>query len=223
MKVNIAESWKQQLQGEFEQEYFHKITERIKQDIANGIQIYPNGKDIFRAFELCSFEDTKVVLLGQDPYHGPGQAHGLCFSVPEGIRIPPSLVNIYKELHNDTGFIIPSHGNLTKWATQGMLMLNTSLTVQAQQAGSHSKIGWERFTDAVIKKVSSGKDNVVFILWGGHARSKVALIDQNKHLVLQSAHPSPLSAHNGFFGNRHFSTCNDYLKAHGKAPIDWQV
>src|SRR6218665_2372078 len=163
MKVNIAASWERQLHEEFEQEYFHKITERVKQDITHGIQIYPNGKDIFRAFELCSFEDTNVVLLGQDPYHGPGQAHGLCFSVPEGIRIPPSLVNIYKELHTDTGFIIPNHGNLSKWAEQGVLMLNTSLTVQAQQAGSHSKIGWERFTDAVIKTVSSGKENVVFI------------------------------------------------------------
>ncbi|OJV53769.1 MAG: uracil-DNA glycosylase [Bacteroidetes bacterium 43-16] len=223
MKVKIAESWLRQLHEEFDQEYFQKITEKVKQDISSGIEVYPNGKDIFRAFELCSFEDTKVVLLGQDPYHGPGQAHGLCFSVPEGIRTPPSLVNIYKELHTDIGCIIPNHGNLSKWAAQGVLMLNTSLTVQAQQAGSHSKIGWERFTDSVIKKVSAGKENVVFILWGGHARSKAGLIDATKHLVLQSAHPSPLSAHNGFWGNKHFSTCNNYLVAHGKTPVDWQV
>ncbi len=223
MEVKIAQSWKNQLQQEFEQDYFRGIVERVKSDISQGITIYPKGSDIFRAFDLCSFENTKVVLLGQDPYHGPGQAHGLCFSVPEGIRIPPSLVNIYKELHSDTGFTIPYYGNLTKWAEQGVLMLNTSLTVQAHQANSHSRIGWEKFTDAVIRKISEAKEHCVFVLWGGNARSKVGLIDASKHLILQSAHPSPLSAHNGFFGNRHFSKINEYLTANGLTPIDWQV
>ncbi len=223
MEIKIAPSWKIQLQQEFEQAYFAAIVEKIKTDIQQGISIYPAGGDIFRAFDLCTFENTKVVLLGQDPYHGPGQAHGLCFSVPEGIKIPPSLVNIYKELHNDIGFAIPNHGNLTNWARQGVLMLNTSLTVQAHQANSHSKIGWQIFTDAVIKKVSDAKEHVVFVLWGANARSKVGLIDTSKHLILQSAHPSPLSAHNGFWNNHHFSKINEYLLAHGNSVIDWQV
>lgn len=223
MDVKITPSWRAKLQQEFEQPYFAAIVAKIKSDISQGITIYPKGSDMFRAFELCPFENTKVVLLGQDPYHGPGQAHGLCFSVQDGIKVPPSLVNIYKELHNDTGFIIPQHGNLSRWAEQGVLMLNTSLTVQAHQANSHSKIGWQIFTDAVIKKVSDEKEHVVFVLWGGNARSKVGLIDASKHLILQSAHPSPLSAHNGFWDNHHFSKINEYLTAHGSAPIDWQV
>ena len=223
MEVKIAPSWKARLQQEFEQPYFSAIVNKIRSDIQQGMTIYPKGSDMFRAFELCSFENTKVVLLGQDPYHGPGQAHGLCFSVQDGVKVPPSLVNIYKELHNDTGFIIPQHGNLSRWAEQGVLMLNTSLTVQAHQANSHSKIGWQIFTDAVIRKVSDEKEHIVFVLWGGNARSKVGLIDASKHLILQSAHPSPLSAHNGFWGNHHFSRINEYLVAHGSEPIDWQV
>lgn len=223
MEVKIAPSWKARLQQEFEQPYFSAIVNKIRSDIQQGMTIYPKGSDMFRAFELCSFENTKVVLLGQDPYHGPGQAHGLCFSVQDGVKVPPSLVNIYKELHNDTGFVIPQHGNLSRWAEQGVLMLNTSLTVQAHQANSHSKIGWQIFTDAVIRKVSDEKEHVVFVLWGGNARSKVGLIDASKHLILQSAHPSPLSAHNGFWGNHHFSRINEYLVAHGSEPIDWQV
>lgn len=223
MEVKIAESWKKHLQQEFEQPYFAGIVAKIKSDIEQQITIYPRGSDIFRAFDLCSFENTKVVLLGQDPYHGPGQAHGLCFSVQEGVKVPPSLINIYKELHQDIGFSIPNHGNLSHWAEQGILMLNTSLTVQANQANSHSKIGWQIFTDAVIKKVSDAKQNVVFVLWGGNARSKANLIDTSKHLILQSAHPSPLSAHNGFWGNHHFSSINNYLQNHGLQAIDWQV
>lgn len=223
MEVKIAPSWKAQLQQEFEQAYFQQLTQRIKADLQAGISIFPKGQDIFRAFDLCSFENLKVVLLGQDPYHGLGQANGLCFSVGLGIKLPPSLVNIYKELHNDIGCPIPMHGDLSPWARQGVLLLNTSLTVQAHNANSHSKIGWQIFTDAVIKRISDAKEHVVFILWGGNARSKVPLIDSTKHLILQSAHPSPLSAHNGFWGNRHFSKVNEYLIAHGLSPIDWAL
>lgn len=224
MDVQIEQSWKQKLQEEFEQPYFGQIVERIKQDRQQGITLYPAGPDIFRAFELCPFDKVEVVLLGQDPYHGPGQAHGLCFSVRPGIKPPPSLVNIYKELATDIpGFNIPNHGFLESWAKEGVLMLNTSLTVQAGLANSHSKIGWEHFTNAVIHKVSQEKEQVVFILWGGNARSKKGLIDASKHCIIESAHPSPLSAYNGFFGSKPFSKTNAYLVAQGKKPIEWQV
>ena len=223
MEVQIEAGWKAALKAEFGQAYFVKIVQKIKQDIADGIIIYPEGRYIFNAFELCPFTETKVVILGQDPYHGPGQAHGLCFSVQDGIKPPPSLVNIYKELQTDTGFQIPNHGNLTKWAKQGVLLLNASLTVQAHKANSHSDIGWTNFTDVVIKTLSDQKKHLVFLLWGAYARKKKALIDREKHLILESAHPSPLSAYNGFFGNRHFSKTNEYMMAQGLGPIDWQL
>lgn len=224
MDVKIEASWKHILKDEFEKPYFGQIVERIKQDRQQGITLYPAGTDIFRAFELCPFEQVKVVLLGQDPYHGFGQAHGLCFSVPKGVKPPPSLQNIYKELLTDIpGFVIPDHGFLESWAKQGVLMLNTSLTVQASLANSHAKIGWETFTNAVIETVSREKEHVVFILWGRNAQSKKSLIDTSKHLIIESAHPSPLSAYNGFFGSRPFSKTNAYLQVHGERPIDWQV
>lgn len=224
MDVQIETSWKRKLKDEFEKPYFKQIADRIKQDREQGITLYPAGPDIFRAFELCPFDKVEVVLLGQDPYHGPGQAHGLCFSVRPGVKPPPSLANIYKELATDIpGFQIPNHGFLESWAKEGVLMLNTSLTVQAGMANSHSKIGWENFTNAVIEKVSQEKENIVFILWGGNARSKKGLIDTSKHCIIESAHPSPLSAYNGFFGSRPFSKTNAYLEAHGKKPIEWQV
>ncbi|WP_222165683.1 uracil-DNA glycosylase [Edaphocola aurantiacus] len=224
MDVQIETSWKHKLKEEFEKPYFKQIVDRIKYDREQGITLYPAGQDIFRAFELCPFDKVEVVLLGQDPYHGPGQAHGLCFSVRPGVKPPPSLANIYKELVTDIpGFQIPNHGFLESWAKEGVLMLNTSLTVQASLANSHSKIGWENFTNAVIEKVSQEKENIVFILWGGNARSKKGLIDTTKHCIIESAHPSPLSAYNGFFGSRPFSKTNAYLEAHGKKPIEWQV
>lgn len=224
MEVQIENSWKQKLQKEFDKPYFKQIVDRIKADKQQGITLYPSGQDIFRAFELCPFDAVEVVLLGQDPYHGPGQAHGLCFSVRPGVKTPPSLVNIYKELVTDIpGFEIPNQGFLESWAKEGVLMLNTSLTVQAGLANSHSKIGWENFTNAVIEKVSQEKENIVFILWGGNARSKKGLIDTSKHCIIESAHPSPLSAYNGFFGSKPFSKTNAYLAAQGKKPINWQV
>ncbi|HRP89565.1 MAG TPA: uracil-DNA glycosylase [Edaphocola sp.] len=223
MFAPIENSWQNILASEFEQDYFKKLNEIIKSDIASGITVYPKNSDIFKAFELCPFEKTKVVLLGQDPYHGLGQANGLCFSVEKGIKLPPSLKNIYKAIQQEFAFPIPTHGDLTAWAQQGVLMLNTSLTVRAHQANSHSKIGWVSFTDAVLKTISERKENIVFILWGNNARSKKDLIDSAKHLILQSAHPSPLSAYHGFFGNKHFIQTNEYLKQHHKKEIDWKI
>lgn len=220
MKVQIEESWKQQLQEEFEKPYFEALTHFVKNEYAQGV-VYPPGKLIFNAFNLCPFDRVKVVIIGQDPYHGPGQAHGLCFSVNDGIAFPPSLVNIFKELKNDMGIEKPASGNLTRWAEQGVLMLNAILTVRAHQAGSHQRQGWETFTDAVIRKLAEEREHLVFILWGGYAQRKGAFIDRNRHLVLASAHPSPLSAYNGFFGNKHFSRTNEYLIAHGEQPIAW--
>lgn len=220
MKVQIEESWKQQLQEEFEKPYFEALTHFVKNEYAQGV-VYPPGKLIFNAFNLCPFDRVKVVIIGQDPYHGPGQAHGLCFSVNDGIAFPPSLVNIFKELKNDMAIEKPASGNLTRWAEQGVLMLNAILTVRAHQAGSHQRQGWETFTDAVIRKLAEEREHLVFILWGGYAQRKGAFIDRNRHLVLASAHPSPLSAYNGFFGNKHFSRTNEYLIAHGEQPIAW--
>lgn len=220
MDVKIEAGWKQVLQPEFDKPYFETLTSFVRSEYQTNT-IYPPASQIFNAFDLCPFEQTKVVILGQDPYHGPNQAHGLCFSVNKGIKMPPSLVNIYKELHQDLGIEIPSHGNLEHWARQGVLLLNATLTVQAHQAGSHQKKGWEQFTDAVIKTAAEQLNQVVFLLWGAYAQKKAQLIDANKHLILQSVHPSPLSAHRGFFGNKHFSTTNDYLTANGKEAIRW--
>lgn len=220
MNVQIASSWKEKLQEEFTKPYFSELANFLRQDVQQ-YQIYPPGKLIFNAFDKCSFENTKVVILGQDPYHGAGQANGLSFSVSDGIRIPPSLKNIFQEIHDDLGKEIPKTGNLERWAEQGVLMLNAVLTVRAGSPGSHRKKGWEEFTSAVLKLVSEEKENLVFILWGKDAQTRGQIIDRNKHLVLESAHPSPYSAHSGFFGNRHFSQANAYLRRHGKTEIDW--
>ncbi len=220
MNVRIEESWKQRLAEEFEKEYFVKLTEFVRTEYASKT-IYPPAKLIFNAFDHCPFDDVKVVIIGQDPYHGPGQAHGLCFSVAEGVPNPPSLQNIFKEILSDIGKPLPPNGDLTRWANQGVLLLNATLTVQAHQAGSHQRKGWETFTDAVIRHLAEEREHLVFILWGAYAQKKGAFIDRDKHLVLASAHPSPLSAYNGFFGNRHFSRANEYLKAHGIAEIEW--
>jgi uracil-DNA glycosylase len=221
MDVKIEASWKQVLAAEFAKAYFTKITERIKADIAQGISIYPKGRDMFNAFTYSTWHNTKVIIIGQDPYHGTGQAHGLSFSVPHGLAIPPSLVNIYKELNADLGIPTPAHGNLMAWAQQGVLLLNTSLTVQAGLPMSHSKIGWEQFTDAVIQQLSTYKQHLVFVLWGAFAQKKSILIDASKHLILKAAHPSPLSAYNGFYGCKHFSKINEYLLAHQQQAINW--
>lgn len=220
MNVQIEETWKQVLKDEFSKDYFIQLTDFVKKEYQTAT-IYPPGKLIFNAFNLCPFNKVKVVIIGQDPYHGPGQAHGLCFSVNDGIQPPPSLVNIFKEINNDLGKPVPLSGNLTRWAEQGVLLLNATLTVRAHQAGSHQRKGWEEFTDAVIRKLAEEKRNLVFILWGAYAQKKGAFIDRNKHLVLTSVHPSPLSAYNGFFGNHHFSLTNDYLIKHGIEGIDW--
>ncbi len=219
MKINISESWKEVLKDEFEKPYFEKIISFLKQEKKAGKIIYPEESIIFNAFNQTAFEDIQVVLLGQDPYHGPQQAQGLCFSVPDGIKIPPSLKNIFKELATDIDKEIPKSGNLIHWAQQGVLMLNASLTVEAGQAMSHSKIGWDIFTDAVIQKISADKKNIVFILWGKFAQEKVKLIDAEKHFILKSAHPSPLSAYNGFWGCTHFSKTNEFLKSIEKEEI----
>ena len=220
MDVRIEESWKQRLASEFEKEYFVKLTEFVRSEYMRTT-IYPPAKLIFNAFDHCPFDKTKVVIIGQDPYHGPGQAHGLCFSVNEGVPNPPSLQNIFKEIQSDLGKPLPANGDLTRWANQGVLLLNATLTVQAHQAGSHQRKGWETFTDAAIRHLAEEREHIVFILWGAYAQKKGAFIDRNKHLVLTSAHPSPLSAYNGFFGNKHFSRANEYLSAHGVAPIEW--
>ncbi|QIK58574.1 uracil-DNA glycosylase [Dysgonomonas sp. HDW5A] len=220
MDVKIEESWKKQLQNEFEKDYFINLTNFIRNEYQTK-QIFPPAKLIFNAFEHTPFDKVKVVILGQDPYHNDGQAHGLSFSVNDGIQFPPSLINIFKEINSDLGIPIPQSGNLTRWADQGVLLLNATLTVQAHQAGSHQNKGWENFTDAAIKKLADERENIVFLLWGSYAQKKAAFIDSNKHLILKSVHPSPLSAHRGFFGNKQFSQINDYLTSKGLTPIQW--
>lgn len=218
--IRIEEGWKNALSREWEQPYFLNLTSFVSQRYKEA-RIYPPGSRIFAAFDACPFEKVKVVILGQDPYHGPGQANGLCFSVNDGIEMPPSLKNILKEVSDDTGAPVPANGDLSRWAHQGVLLLNATLTVEEHQAGSHQGKGWETFTDHVIETLSQMRENIVFILWGSYAKSKSALIDHSKHMVLTSPHPSPLSAHRGFFGNHHFSTANAYLRSHGKTPIEW--
>lgn len=220
MDVKIEDSWKQHLAAEFEKPYFGELVKFVRQEYAQ-YRIYPPGNLIFNAFNLCPFDKVKVVILGQDPYHGPGQAHGLCFSVNDGVPFPPSLQNIFKEVSNDTGKPVPQSGNLTRWAQQGVLLLNTTLTVREHQAFSHAGRGWETFTDAVISLLNSQRQNLVFIFWGSPAQRKGAFVDRNRHLVLTSPHPSPLSAYRGFFGNSHFSKANSYLLEHGETPIEW--
>ena len=222
MNVKIEEGWKQHLSPEFEKPYFKALTDRVRADYANpAVRVYPPGREIFAAFDASPFDSTKVVIIGQDPYHGPGQANGLCFSVAPGVDMPPSLVNIFKEVCSDTGAPMPSDGDLSRWARQGVLLLNSSLTVREHQPKSHSGIGWETFTDAAVSALAGQKDNIVFMLWGADAIRKGAGIDRSRHLVLTSPHPSPLSAYRGFFGNHHFSQANQYLVAHGKIPIAW--
>ncbi len=220
MEVQMEQSWKAQLQNEFEKPYFEQLTTFVKNEYRKH-PVYPPGKMIFNAFELCPFNQVKVVIIGQDPYHGPGQAHGLCFSVMDGVPFPPSLRNIFKEIHADTGAPIPASGNLTRWAEQGVLLLNATLTVRANQAASHQKKGWETFTDAAIKTLAAQTSGIVFLLWGAYAQKKAEMIDPQKHCILKSVHPSPLSASRGFFGNHHFSRANQYLKELGKTPIQW--
>ena len=220
MDVRIEPSWKAHLEGEFEKPYFQELTDFVRQEYTNG-KVYPPGSLIFNAFEHCPFDEVRVVIVGQDPYHGVGQANGLCFSVNDGVRFPPSLQNIFKEIQNDLGKPFPSSGNLERWADQGVLLLNATLTVRASQAGSHQNKGWEEFTDCVLRKVSEEKEGVVFMLWGAYAQKKGAFIDSNKHLILKSPHPSPFSANNGFFGCKHFSKANQYLESKGLKAINW--
>lgn len=219
----IEPSWKEALANEFSQPYFATLKQFLIEEKQAGRVVYPPGRDIFRSFELTPFNKVKVVILGQDPYHGPNQAHGLAFSVNYGIATPPSLKNIYQELHSDLGFVVPNHGNLEHWGKQGVLLLNTVLTVRAHEALSHRKQGWEYFTDAVIKKLSQTHNHLVFLLWGSPAQAKATLINPKKHLILTAAHPSPLSAHRGFLGCKHFSKANAYLIENGIEPIDWQL
>ncbi|MBA4146039.1 MAG: uracil-DNA glycosylase [Cytophaga sp.] len=218
--IKISPSWKEKLESEFEKPYFEALINFVKQEYKTQT-IYPPGKEIFKAFDSCPFEQVKVVIIGQDPYHGVGQANGLCFSVREGIRNPPSLVNIFKEIHTDLGKPIPTSGDLSRWARQGVLLLNATLTVRASSPGSHQNKGWETFTDAVIKCISDEREHVVFILWGAYAQKKGEVINRSKHHVLMSPHPSPFSADRGFFGNKHFSKTNAYLKSKGLGEIDW--
>lgn len=224
MEVNprIEESWKAILEGEFDKQYFKELKEFLV-DEKSKYAVYPPGGLIFNAFRLTPFDRARVVLLGQDPYHGQGQAHGLCFSVPPGIAAPPSLVNIFKEIEKDLGIPVPSHGNLERWARQGVLLLNATLTVRANQPGSHQRKGWENFTNAVIGKLSEKRVGLIFLLWGKFAQEKEALIDTNRHYILKAAHPSPYSAYNGFFGCRHFSKTNEILRKHGLEEMDWRV
>ena len=221
--VKLEAGWKAALYEEFEKPYMRELGDFLRSEKAAGKQIYPPGSLIFNALNSTPLAQTKVVIIGQDPYHGPGQAHGLCFSVQPGVKTPPSLVNIYKELKRDLNIDIPDHGNLQHWAEQGVLLLNTSLTVEHGIAGSHAKIGWQTFTDKVIEVVSQQQERLVFLLWGAHAQSKEKLIDVSKHLVLKSVHPSPLSAHRGFIGNGHFSRTNKFLQQHELSPIDWRL
>ena len=221
MDVKIESGWKEKLREEFDKEYFINLSEFVKKEYLTT-RIFPPGSLIFNAFNLCAFDTVKAVIIGQDPYHGPGQAHGLCFSVREGIDYPPSLINIFKEIESDLGYKTLPTGNLERWAAQGVLLLNATLTVRAHLAGSHQRKGWEEFTDAVIRILNREKNNLVFFLWGAYAQKKGESIDRARHLVLESVHPSPLSASRGFFGNRHFSRCNAYLAEHGVDPIDWR-
>lgn len=222
-KVKMEESWKRRLAPEFDKPYMHKLRAFLKSELDSGKKIYPKPSEWFAAFDHTPFEKVKVVILGQDPYHGPGQAHGLCFSVRPGVPQPPSLINIFKELKNDLGIEPPNHGSLTHWADQGVLLLNAVLTVRDGQAASHQGRGWEEFTDKAIHLLNDEREHLVFILWGSYAQKKGAFIDRKKHLVLESPHPSPLSASRGFFGSRPFSKANEYLKAHGEKPIDWRL
>jgi uracil-DNA glycosylase len=221
MGIKLEEGWKTVLADEFEKEYFKNLSAFVKNSYQNTV-CYPPAKLVFNAFDSCPFERTKVVILGQDPYHGPNQAHGLCFSVNDGVRFPPSLLNIFKELKDDLGNEIPQSGNLLNWSKQGVLLLNSTLTVEANKAGSHQKKGWEEFTDAAINQLNLKKEGLVFMLWGAYAQKKGKYIDEQKHLVLRAKHPSPLSANfGGWFGQKHFSKCNTYLKSKGEKPIDW--
>ncbi|MBP7509434.1 MAG: uracil-DNA glycosylase [Prolixibacteraceae bacterium] len=220
MDVKIEQGWKEMLKDEFEKPYFIKLTEFVRSEYKTE-QVFPPGKEIFNAFNLCPFDKVKVVIIGQDPYHSHGQAHGLCFSVRDGVDFPPSLRNIFKEIESDLQISIPKSGDLSRWATQGVLLLNATLTVRAHQAGSHQNKGWETFTDEAIKVVSEKKDNIVFLLWGAYAQKKGEIINKNKHLVLESVHPSPLSAMRGFFGNHHFSEANKFLESKGLSPVNW--
>ena len=220
MDVTINESWKKLLSEEFDKPYFHELVQFVKKE-TKQYEVFPSGKLVFNAFDKCSFEDVRVVIIGQDPYHGIGQANGLCFSVNDKVKLPPSLKNIYKEIQSDLKKEPPVSGSLEHWAKQGVLMLNATLTVRAAQAGSHQKKGWEEFTDAVIKKVSDEKENIVFILWGAYAQKKGVIIDENKHFIVKSAHPSPFSAHSGFFGSRPFSRTNTFLNSLGQDEINW--
>jgi uracil-DNA glycosylase len=223
MDVKIEASWKEVLAEEFKKPYFKQIAQHLKTEKEQGKIIYPPGPQIFHAFEATPFDKVKVVVIGQDPYHGPKQAHGLSFSVQQGVATPPSLVNIFKELHEDVGLPIPRHGHLENWAKQGVLLLNASLTVRAAEPMSHAKLGWEKFTNTVIEKISDLKENIVFVLWGKFAQEKQSLIDNKKHYIIKSAHPSPLSAKNGFFGSRPFSKINTFLVKKGIDPIDWAL
>ena len=220
MNVKIEQSWKDALANEFDKDYFIKLTDFVRNEYLSGKQIYPAPANIFNAFNLCPLDKVKVVIIGQDPYHEPGQAHGLCFSVLPPTKIPPSLVNIYKEIQNDLGHPSVTNGDLTSWAKQGVLLLNATLTVQAHLAASHAGKGWEQFTDAVIREVAK-HDNIVYMLWGSYAQKKAEFVNSDKNLILKSVHPSPLSASRGFFGNHHFSRANQYLVEHGKTPIEW--
>lgn len=220
MDVKISDSWKAKLQNQFDMPYFEALTRFVKAEYQTQ-RIFPPGHQIFNAFDQCSWEETRVVILGQDPYHGLGQAHGLCFSVNDGVRKPPSLLNIFKEIKKEIAQEVPVSGNLTRWANQGVLLLNTILTVRESTPLSHQNQGWETLTDEVISLISKEKEHVVFLLWGSSARRKVTLIDANRHLILESAHPSPMSVERGFFGNNHFIKTNDYLRAHGLKPIEW--
>lgn len=220
MQVRIEESWRTHLQGEFDKPYFATLTQFVRSEYATR-QIFPPGRQIFNAFDLCPFDCVKVVIIGQDPYHDDGQANGLCFSVNPGTPFPPSLQNIFKEISDDLGRPMPTDGDLSRWARQGVLLLNATLTVRAHQAGSHQGKGWEQFTDAVIHELSAHRDHLVFMLWGSYAKAKGAQIDTSRHCILTAAHPSPLSAYRGFFGCHHFSLANAYLTSHGLTPIDW--
>jgi uracil-DNA glycosylase len=220
MDVKIESSWKEQLASEFEKPYFSALVNFVKSEYATRT-VYPKGNRIFNAFEKTPFDQVKAVILGQDPYHEPGQAHGLCFSVNDGVALPPSLQNIYRELNDDLGIKPPASGNLERWAEQGVLLLNATLTVQAHQAASHQNKGWETFTDAVIHQIAQKKEHLVFILWGSYAQKKAAFVDPSRHLILKSAHPSPLSSHRGFFGSKPFSKTNEYLRQTGQTPIRW--
>lgn len=221
MDVKIENSWKSVLRDEFDKDYFVRLTEFVRKEYRTAEAVFPPGNKIFAAFDATPFDEVKVVILGQDPYHNYGQANGLCFSVGDSVQMPPSLVNIFKEVNSDTGAPIPTSGDLTRWARQGVLLLNATLTVRAHQAASHQGRGWEQFTDAAVAALSARRENLVFLLWGNYAKRKGAVIDRSKHLVLESAHPSPLSAYHGFFGNHHFSRANAYLVEHGKAPVVW--